>query len=190
LIDFEDGINLGLIEEEYALEYLVKLVQKNIIMDNYNRLTTKKARISYLRALAINTLISETVSIFIANEEALLRGEFHCALLEKSTYKAQIEDIIRISVEKVYRSQQVMEKEIAGYQIIESLLHTFTTTMERQKQGESGHYDRLIMESYLNEFDFEGKTTYQNLIDICSFVASLTDGNALRIYHKLKGEDF
>ena len=34
LIDFEDGINLGLIPEEYALEYLIKLVP-NINRDKY-----------------------------------------------------------------------------------------------------------------------------------------------------------
>lgn len=28
IIDFEDGINLGLIQEEFALEYLIKLVKK------------------------------------------------------------------------------------------------------------------------------------------------------------------
>ena len=31
IIDFEDGINLGLIPEEYALEYLIKLVKTESI---------------------------------------------------------------------------------------------------------------------------------------------------------------
>ena len=47
IIDFEDGINLGLIEEDYALEYLIKLVKDNIQTDKYNSLTNKKARVSY-----------------------------------------------------------------------------------------------------------------------------------------------
>src|SRR5699024_4054426 len=72
LIDFEDGINLGLIEEEYALEYLIKLVEKTIRKENYYALTTTKARISYLRALAINTLIQDAVTVFIENEAAML----------------------------------------------------------------------------------------------------------------------
>jgi len=56
IIDFEDGINLGLISEEYALEYMVKLVP-NINTKKYYELTTKAARVGYLRALAIGTLI-------------------------------------------------------------------------------------------------------------------------------------
>lgn len=190
LIDFEDGINLGLIEEEYALEYLIKLVKDNIIIDNYHALNTKNTRLSYLRALAINTLIKEAVEVFIRNEETILKGEFHLALLDKSKYKAQIDDIIKISVDKVYKSQQVMEKEIAGYKIIETLLDTFTNTFERKTNDSAGNYEDLMMNNFLSEFNFEEKSTYQNLIDLCSFVASLTDGNALQIYQKLIGSDF
>ena len=36
IIDFEDGINLGLISEEYALEYLIKLVKDTINTKKYN----------------------------------------------------------------------------------------------------------------------------------------------------------
>src|SRR5699024_1012769 len=93
LIDFEDGINLGWIGEDYALEYLIKLVKDTIIKDNYYALTTKKARLGYLRALAINTLIQDAVAVFLQNEEAILNGNFHQSLLDKSRYKAQIDDI-------------------------------------------------------------------------------------------------
>jgi dGTPase len=30
IIDFEDGINLGLVSEDFALEYLIKLVKDSI----------------------------------------------------------------------------------------------------------------------------------------------------------------
>ena len=59
IIDFEDGINLGLIEEEYALEYLIKLVKNTINTKKYNALKTTQDRVSYLRALAVGTLIDE-----------------------------------------------------------------------------------------------------------------------------------
>lgn len=61
IIDFEDGINLGLIQEEFALEYLIKLVKNAIDTNKYHSLTTKEDRISYLRALAIGSLIQDAV---------------------------------------------------------------------------------------------------------------------------------
>ncbi|HAI18903.1 MAG TPA: dGTPase, partial [Xanthomarina gelatinilytica] len=57
IIDFEDGINLGLIQEEFALEYLINLVKHSINSKKYHKLSTTQDRVSYLRALAINTLI-------------------------------------------------------------------------------------------------------------------------------------
>lgn len=51
IIDFEDGINLGLIPEDYALEYLIKLVEKSINRKKYSTLITREDRLGYLRAL-------------------------------------------------------------------------------------------------------------------------------------------
>lgn len=190
LIDFEDGINLGWIEEEYALEYLIKLVKDTIRTENYQALTTTKNRVSYLRALAINTLIKDTVEIFLKNEERILAGDFNAALLDKSKYKAQIDDIIQLSVQNVYQSEQVMEKEIAGYKIINTLLDTFTKTVEQHAINTAGQYEKLIRSSFLPDLEIKGKSTYQLLIDLCSALATLTDGEALRIYHKIQGLDF
>jgi dGTPase len=52
IIDFEDGINLGLVSEDFALEYLIKLVKTVSIPQNIKN-TTKEDRISYLRALQL-----------------------------------------------------------------------------------------------------------------------------------------
>ena len=84
IIDFEDGINLGLIQEEFALEYLINLVRDTINTKKYHQLKNTQDRVSYLRALAINTLINEVVSIFMSHEEAILKGEFQTSLLDKS----------------------------------------------------------------------------------------------------------
>jgi dGTPase len=73
IIDFEDGINLGLVSEDYALEYLIKLVKNTIDTAKYQTLTTKEDRISYLRALAIGNLINDAVNVFVENEEAILK---------------------------------------------------------------------------------------------------------------------
>ncbi|MGK0127831.1 MAG: dGTPase, partial [Candidatus Azotimanducaceae bacterium] len=109
IIDFEDGINLGLIDEAFALEYLIKLVKDTINSKKYHKLKTKKDRVSYLRALAIGNLINEAVKVFLENEDVILKGEYNLSLLDKCKYEAQINDIIKISVEKIYRSKEVIE---------------------------------------------------------------------------------
>ncbi len=185
IIDFEDGINLGWIPEEYALEYLMNLVRDSIIVEKYNKLTRSSDRLAYLRSLAINTLVKEAAEIFIENEEAILRGEFDVALLDKSKYKAQIADIIRLSVDKVYNSREVIDKEIAGYKMLETLLDSYTTALENHHNGDANSYDKLLLKDFYN-LD-KHQTTYQYLMQACDFVARLSDGKAVQLFERMQG---
>ncbi|MEO1031808.1 MAG: dGTP triphosphohydrolase [Bacteroidota bacterium] len=188
IIDFEDGINLGLIEEEYALEYLIKLVKGRIITESYNALKTTEDRVSYLRALAISTLIEEAALIFMKNEEAILKGNFETALLDVSQYKAQIKDIINLSVKNVYRSKEVIDKEIAGYEILNQLLHVHGNLAYNYYTDNLSHYNKLVL-SLLPETVILGNTSlYDNLIAVCLYVSKLSDTNALLLHQKLKGQ--
>jgi dGTPase len=184
IIDFEDGINLGLVSEDFALEYLIKLVKDSIDTSKYNSLTTKEDRISYLRALAIGNLINDAVKVFIENEDAILQGNFPYALTDRSKYKAQIDDIIKLSVKKIYQSREVIEKELSGYQIINNLLDKFVTAYNNNFEGKATNYDKLLLKILPEKHHLEKETLYQRLLHICHFISMLTDGNAL-IYNKI-----
>ena len=190
IIDFEDGINLGLIEEDYALEYLIKLVKDNIQTDKYNSLTNKKARVSYLRALAIGTLIDDAVSLFIENEASILDGSFGVSLLERSRYKAQMDDIIKLSIDKVYNSDEVIDKELSGFEVINELLFRFSNAVNNCYYGTGSHYDKLILKLFESELDYKNDKLYNRMMAVCSLVASYSDSNAILIYRKIKGLEF
>src|SRR5690554_1657169 len=187
IIDFEDGINLGLIQEEYALEYLINLVKHTIISEKYHLLSNTQDRISYLRALAINTLVNEAVNVFLTNEEAKLDGSFSTGLLDKSQYEAQINDIINISVKKVYQSQEVIDKEIIGFEVISTLLNVYTKAVINKIEGNASNYDLLILKSIPDLYFNEDGTTYDNLLSVCNYVSLLSDSQAILKYKKIKG---
>lgn len=187
IIDFEDGINLGLVSEDYALEYLIKLVKDNIDAVKYNALTTKEDRISYLRALAIGSLINDAVTVFVENEEAILAGNFHQALTDKSKYKAQMDDIIKLSIKNIYQSREVIEKELVGYQIIQTLLDKFITAFNNKAENNCSNYDKLILKMLPEKFLEEKEDLYARLLHICHFVSLLTDGNALELFETING---
>ena len=187
IIDFEDGINLGLISEDYALEYLIKLVKDNVGVEKYKSLTTKEDRISYLRALAINTLIGDAVAVFLENEEAILEGKYPYALTDRGGYTAQMKDIITLSVKNIYQSREVVEKEVIGYRIINTLLDTFCTAYNNKFDGVAGNYDNLILKLLPEKFVTEKMRLYDRLLHICHFVSTLTDGKALLLYNTITG---
>ncbi|WP_396212033.1 deoxyguanosinetriphosphate triphosphohydrolase [Flavobacterium sp.] len=184
IIDFEDGINLGLVSEDYALEYLIKLVKDTIDTTKYQTLTTKEDRISYLRALAIGNLINDAVRVFVENEEAILKGEFLYALTDKSKYKAQIDDIIKLSVKNIYQSREVIEKELSGYQIINNLLDKFITAYNNNYEGKATNYDKLLLKILPEKYHLEKETLYERLLHICHFISMLTDGKAV-LYNQI-----
>lgn len=188
IIDFEDGINLGLIQEEFALEYLIKLVKKNIDSEKYNALITKEDRISYLRALAIGSLINDAVKVFIDNEKLILEGKFPFALTDKSEFKAQMNDVIKISIKNIYQSKEVIEKEVVGYQVINTLLDKFSSAYNNKFDGKSSNYDELILKLLPERFVTEKMSLYERLMHICHFVSMLTDGKALQLFKIIQGE--
>jgi len=187
IIDFEDGINLGLIQEEYALEYLINLVRDKIKTNNYNALKTTEDRISYLRALAIGTLIDEAASLFMKHEDAILEGNFETALLDVSQYKAQIKDIIDISIKNVYRSKEVINKEIAGYEILNQLLIAYGKMAFNHFEGNISNYDKLLLNILPETVKIESTSLYHNLLAVCLYISKLSDTNAMLLHQKLKG---
>jgi len=189
IIDFEDGINLGLISEDYALEYLINLVRDNINTKKYHGLKNTKDRISYLRALAIGNLIQEASQIFIKNEKDILQGKFEQSLLEKCKYEAQINDIIKLSVEKIYQSKDVVEKEIAGYKIISDLLDVFITAVNNTYHHTASNYDKLILLLLPDKYKEINDDLYSRILDICNLIANFSDSNAILLHKKIKGID-
>jgi dGTPase len=189
IIDFEDGINLGLISEDYALEYLINLVRDTINTKKYNSLQNTQDRISYLRALAIGNLIQEAARIFIENEEKILSGEFSHSLLDKCKYEAQINDIIKLSVDKIYQSKEVIEKEIAGYQVISDLLDVFIRAVNHTHENKASNFDKLILMLLPDRYKQINEDLYKRLLGICNLIANFSDGYAILLHKKIKGID-
>jgi len=189
IIDFEDGINLGLIEEDYALEYMSKLIH-GINRDKYYALQHTKDRTAYLRAIAINALIDEAVTIFLDNEIAILNGDFKNSLLDKCKYEAQINDIIKISIDKIYKSKEVLEKEVAGYRIIGDLLDVFITAINNNYNNNNSNYDNLLVNLMPQEFVSESDSQYDRIMAVCTYVSRMSDSYAIRLRRKIFGNIF
>lgn len=188
IIDFEDGINLGWIPEEHALEFLIKIVKDNINSEKYAALQTKSERVGYLRALAIGSLINDVVRVFMENEDEILKGNFPFALTDKCAYVAQMKDIITISISNVYESREVVEKEIVGYKVLHTLLDKFIAASNNKFHGNATHYDEMILKLLPEQYQVEEESLYLRLLNICCFVSLLTDGKALELYHSIVGK--
>ena len=189
IIDFEDGINLGLISEDVALEYLSGIISDKINTHKYSKLQTKEERIAYLRAVAIGALIQDATDIFLQNEDAILAGEFHQSLLYDSKYRHQITDVIDCSVEHIYQSDEVVEKEVSGYVVLQHLLDIFFTAIINQENGRETSFDKLLLKKLPEKYRKNG-SLYDKVMGITCYIASLTDSNAVELHLKTANTTF
>jgi dGTPase len=139
--------------------------------------------------LAINSLIQDAVQIFLENETAILAGSFQSALLEKSQFKAQIEDIIKLSVKNIYQSKEVIQKEVVGHRAITILLENYTQAAVHKLQGNEHTFDKLLLSLVPEGTPLVSENLYQTLLNVSCFVASLSDGKALRMAQDIGGSN-
>ncbi len=92
-----------------------------------------------------------------------------------------------MSVEKIYKSREVVEKELAGYTIITKLLEVFIEATNNAHKGSLTNYDKLILSLLPENVQKPKETQYLRLLSMCGYVSSLTDGLALQLYKKLTG---
>ena len=189
IIDFEDGINLGLISEDVALEYLGGIISDKINTHKYSKLQTKEERIAYLRAVAIGALIQDATDIFLQNEDAILAGEFHQSLLYDSKYRHHINDVIDCSVERIYQSDEVVEKEVSGYVVLQHLLDIFFTAIINQENGRETSFDKLLLKKLPEKYRKNG-SLYDKVMGITCYITSLTDSNAVELHLKTANTTF
>ena len=169
------------------MEYLINLVRGKIKTENYHSLKTKEDRVSYLRALAIGTLIDEAAQLFMKHEDDILAGKFETALLDVSQYKAQIKDIIDLSIKNVYQSKEVINKEIAGYEILNQLLNVYGKMAFNYFENNLSNYDKLLLNVLPETLKLSNASLYDNLLAICLYISKLSDTNAMLLHKKIRG---
>jgi dGTPase len=187
IIDFEDGINLGWISEDVALEFLLRLVKDSIQTDKYSKLTKSSDRLAYLRSLAISRLIQEASELFLSHEEVLLSGKLEQSLMSQSQFKAQINDILKVSKERVYEHPEVLRKELSGHRMLTDILTAYVTAALNTKNQSPRFFDQLLIQESGLEIDPQS-TVYEVLMEASHFVSRLTDSNALALSSRLSGE--
>lgn len=190
IIDLEDGCNLGLISYKEAKTLFENILTKNKSkLGKLDQLNSQQEKIGFLRALAIGDLMDECATLFLDSEQEILVGNFNQALADLCPSKEALKEIIKISVEKIYRSRNVVEIEAMGHQVLPGLLEEFLTAgLNCYEKKKSRKYENLAMlfpeDIYLNikqAPDYYSVARY-----VVDFVSGLTDRYAISLYKKIK----
>ena len=193
IIDLEDGCTLGLVPLDECIQLLAAILGDRFSAEKVEAIKTPAQKLAVLRALAINQLILETVDAFTAYEEKMLTGEFDRALTDIIPSSAVLAKISALSVEKIYRSKPVLEKEAAGFQVLEGLLEVFSKALYHQFyepesfSGKDKSILRLLPAAFpLQEWNKQANP-YPLLRSLIDWISGMTDKYALSLYRRVKG---
>lgn len=193
IIDLEDGCTLGLVPLQESIDLFAKILEKKFSPSKLNSLETPAQKLAILRAVTINHLINEVVNAFLEKEEEMLTGNFDQALTDIIPSSSALSMITEISVEKIYRSKPVLEKEAAGFQVLEGLLAVFSKALYHRfyeptlYSGQDKSILRLLPPHFPQKNWGGELNPYPLLRSLIDFISGMTDKYALSLYRRVKG---
>lgn len=186
VMDLEDGFRLGLISFKETEELLKPLVTIQSLK-NY-RGKDEKDRIGYLRAVAINELVNELGKVFLDEERNILSGKFQSDLISEIKRSKALMRIKDISFDKIYKSRSVVEREVAGYEVLGGLLDTFIHSYNEAYIGKISAKHKSVFALLPGRITEEiPDELYLRLLRIIDFVSGMTDSFAVSLFRKIKG---
>jgi dGTPase len=193
IIDLEDGTRLGLVDFETTKDLLASIIGANYKEDKLEKIQGQNEKLGLLRAMAIGQLIKESVEMFLQKEDNMLTGKFDQALTDLIPSAQILGQISMLSVNKIYRSKQVLEREAGGFEIIGRLMEVFCLAAYHKcfkKEAFTPKQQtilRLLPEDYQIKIENSSESIYQLLLIITDFISSLTDSHAIKLYKTIYG---
>jgi len=186
VMDLEDGFRLGLVTFKETEDLLIPLINKQALKGYREK--DKKDQIGYLRAVAISELVNELAKVFLDEEKNILKGKSEDDLICKIKRSKELIRIKDISIEKIYKSRSVVEREVAGYEVLGGLLETFIGAFNEAYEGKISAKNRAVFALLPNRITDEiPNDLYLRLLRIIDFVSGMTDSFAVSLFRKIKG---
>jgi dGTPase len=194
IIDLEDGCRMGLVTFSDTLDLFAPILGSKLDRQKLSMQSGLNEKLGVLRAMTIGELIDASTEVFLDNERAILDGSFDKALTDLCKFKDALSVINQVSVEKIYRTNTVVEIEASGHEVLPGLLHEFVTAgLELTNPSASKKYKNLALlfpEEIRAEIAATNITKYMIFRSVIDFISGLTDRHALALYRKIKGISF
>lgn len=188
MMDIEDAHKLKLLTHDetkglYMLFFDEK--RKKRIEEVCRIVTDVNEQIAYLRSLVIGALIKECTRVFTENEKKILAGEFEGALIKHicSPLKEAYENCSAIALQRIYRSSDVLDIELAGFRVISTLIDLMINAVRSPEKA----YSQLLINRVSGQYNVNAPTLYGKIQAVLDYISGMTDVYALDLYRKIKG---
>ncbi len=193
IVDFEDAQRLHILSFELVYEMFLNLIHEishpkndlKRIKSTLESIGDPNEQISYLRAIAINSLTLETTDLFMQRKEEIISGAYNKGLLDELTEKYQtLQEIQDISINRIYNHDTVVELEITGYRVMSDLLGLFIPAILKSKRLMK---DKKVLRLLPDQFKKDDPKPYAQVFSVLDYLSGMTDSYAIELYRKLFG---
>ena len=190
IMDLEDAHKLKIISYEETSRLLLGFFDEETRQKIERRIeeegvTDNNEKVVYLRACVIGKLENECVRVFIEHEDEILSGTFQGSLIDHISAEPSeaYRHCSKLSVERIYRSKPVLDVELSGYQIIQTLMVHFIEAAVHPER----FYSRQLIGRVSSQYDITAPSLETRIMAVIDYISGMTDVYALDEYQKIIG---
>ncbi|GAA3959033.1 deoxyguanosinetriphosphate triphosphohydrolase [Mucilaginibacter dorajii] len=188
IIDLEDAHRLNILSYQEIEDLLLPLCNDPKMRTRLDDIDDDDAKVGYLRARSINTLIQECSKLFYREKQTILDGDFNHSLMDliDEPFRSIMKNITKLSIKRIYNYSSVVQIEVAGYKVMGGILEEF---IPAYLQNNSKYHKKLI-ELIPKQFLTKNEDDYSKIQSVLDFVSGMTDLYAVELFRKIKGISF
>ncbi len=190
IMDIEDSHKLKILSFQETFDLLIGFFDENTKTSIQKRMeedgvTDDNEKVVYLRACVIGKLENECVKTFVQHEEEILNGTFNGSLIDnispiqREAYKV----CEKVSYKKIYHSKPVLDIELSGYKIMETLMDVFIGAAINPNR----FYSQQLIRRVSSQYDIHSDNLETRIMAVIDYISGMTDIYALDIYQKING---
>lgn len=190
IMDIEDAHKLKILSFEETAHLLMGFFDEETQRHIKQRiadegLTDNNEKVVYMRACAVGKLENKCVEAFVANEEAILNGTFEGSLIDHidETQRQAYKHCSTLSYQRIYHSKPVLDVELAGYKIMQTLMETMIEAAVNPER----FYSQQLLRRFSSQYDIQSPDLETRIMAVIDYISGMTDVYALEIYQKING---
>lgn len=188
LMDLEDACKLGIVSAEETRALFLGFFteeQQAHKQKHLDHVPDVNEQLAYLRSGVVGLLVNACVDAFMSHEQEILAGEQQPSLIQLAPehLRKAYDACVRVSVSKVYKSQPVLDIELAGYTIIRSLLEMYIDAVMTPDKM----YSKRLLDRVPSQYEVHSDDNYTRILSVLDYLSGMTDVYALDLYRKITG---
>ncbi|MDY5354072.1 MAG: deoxyguanosinetriphosphate triphosphohydrolase [Bacteroides pyogenes] len=188
MMDIEDAHKLKILTTEETKQLFMGFFEDERIehiRETLRIVSDTNEQIAYLRSSVIGLLIRECTRVFLEHEPEILAGTFEGALIRHVAGKPAeaYEHCAKVSMDKIYRSRDVLDIELAGFRIISTLLELMIDAVTSPEKA----YSKLLINRVSGQYHINSPVLYERIQAVLDYISGMTDVFALDLYRKING---